>query len=104
MERTGDVGNDVEKYIIVNPKTGKGVQSWDFSEPKHIVYCRSPEWTMKFDKEDGVTGDEGRNPDGDRVRIVPLSSEWKESLELYVQILDFLLYLLYHQNKRLIYD
>ena len=55
MERTGDVGNDVEKYIIVNPKTGKGVQSWDFSEPKHIVYCRSPEWTMKFDKEDGAS-------------------------------------------------
>ena len=54
MERTGNVGSDVEKYIIVNPKTGKGVQSWDFSEPKHIVYCRSPEWTMKFDKEDGA--------------------------------------------------
>lgn len=54
MERTGDVGSDMEKYIIVNPKTGKGVQSWDFSEPKHIVYCRSPEWTMKFDKEDGA--------------------------------------------------
>lgn len=42
------------KYIIVNPKTGKAVQSWSFAERKHILYCTNPEWAMKFDKEDGA--------------------------------------------------
>lgn len=39
------------KFIIVNPKNGKAVQSWSFAEWKHIIYCSSPEWSMKWDDE-----------------------------------------------------
>jgi hypothetical protein len=39
------------KFIIVNPKNGKAVQSWSFAERKHIIYCSSPEWSMKWDDE-----------------------------------------------------
>ena len=39
------------KYIIVCPKNGKAVQNWSFADRKHIVYCNSPEWAMKWDNE-----------------------------------------------------
>ena len=42
------------KFIIVNTKTGKPVQNWSFADRKHIVYCVSPEWAMKWDDEDSV--------------------------------------------------
>ena len=42
------------KFIIVNTKTGKPVQNWSFAERKHIVYCVSPEWAMKWDEEDSA--------------------------------------------------
>lgn len=42
------------KFIIVNTKTGKPVQNWSFAERKHIVYCVTPEWAMKWDKEDSA--------------------------------------------------
>lgn len=42
------------KYIIISPKTGKPVQSWSFAERKHIVYCVTPDWAMKFDGEDSA--------------------------------------------------
>ena len=42
------------KFIIVNTKTGKPVQNWSFAERKHIVYCVTPDWAMKFDKEDSA--------------------------------------------------
>ena len=38
----------MSKYIIVNPATGKAVQNWSFADKKHIIYCNSPEWSMKF--------------------------------------------------------
>lgn len=38
----------MSKYIIVNSATGKAVQNWSFADKKHIVYCTSPEWSMKF--------------------------------------------------------
>ena len=40
------------KFIIVNTKTGKAVQNWSFATPKHIVYCVSPKWAMKWDVEE----------------------------------------------------
>lgn len=42
------------KFIIVNTKTGKPVQNWSFAERKHIVYCVTPEWAMKWDEEDSA--------------------------------------------------
>lgn len=42
------------KYIIVCPKNGKAVQNWSFAERKHIVYCVTPDWAMKFDEEDSA--------------------------------------------------
>lgn len=44
----------MSKYIIVNPRNGKAVQSYSFAERKHIMYCNDPEWAMKWpeDKED----------------------------------------------------
>ena len=42
------------KFIIVNTKTGKPVQYWSFAERKHIVYCVTPEWAMKWDEEDSA--------------------------------------------------
>jgi hypothetical protein len=41
----------MEKYIILNTRTGKAVQNWSFADKKHIVYCNSPEWAMKWDNE-----------------------------------------------------
>lgn len=40
------------KFIIVNTKTGKPVQYWTFAGHKHIVYCVSPEWAMKWEEEE----------------------------------------------------
>lgn len=42
----------MSKYIIVNPRNGKAVQSYSFAERKHIMYCNDPEWAMKFEDED----------------------------------------------------
>lgn len=42
------------KFIIVNTKSGKAVQNWSFAERKHIIYCSSPEWAMKWDEEDSA--------------------------------------------------
>jgi hypothetical protein len=42
------------KYIIVCPKNGKAVQNWSFADRKHIIYCSSPEWAMKWDEEDSA--------------------------------------------------
>lgn len=42
------------QYIIVNPRTGKPVQNWSFAQPKHIIYCVSPVWAMKFDDEESA--------------------------------------------------
>ena len=42
------------KYIIVCPKNGKAVQTWSFADRKHIVYCTSPEWAMKWDDEESA--------------------------------------------------
>ena len=42
------------KYIIVCPKNGKAVQNWSFADRKHIIYCSSPEWAMKWDDEDSA--------------------------------------------------
>lgn len=39
------------KYIIVCPKNGKAVQNWSFADRKHIIYCVSSEWAMKWDDE-----------------------------------------------------
>ena len=46
----------MSKYIIVNPRNGKAVQSYTFAERKHIMYCNDPEWAMKWpeDKEDSA--------------------------------------------------
>ena len=44
----------MSKYIIVNPKNGKAVQSYTFAERKHIMYCNDPEWAMKWDEEDSA--------------------------------------------------
>lgn len=44
----------MSKYIIVNPRNGKAVQSYTFAERKHIMYCNDPEWAMKFDDEDSA--------------------------------------------------
>ena len=37
------------KFIILNVITGKAVQTWSFADKAHIVYCKSPEWAMKFE-------------------------------------------------------
>lgn len=42
------------KYIIVCPKNGKAIQNWSFADRKHIIYCSSPEWAMKWDDEDSA--------------------------------------------------
>ena len=42
------------KYIIVCPKNGKAVQTWSFADRKHIIYCVSPEWAMKWDDEESA--------------------------------------------------
>lgn len=42
------------KYIIVCPKNGKAVQTWSFADRKHIIYCNSPEWAMKWDDEESA--------------------------------------------------
>ena len=42
------------KFIIVNTKSGKPVQNWSFAERKHIVYCVTHDWAMKFDEEDSA--------------------------------------------------
>lgn len=42
------------KYIIVCPKNGKAVQTWSFADRKHIIYCTSPEWAMKWDDEESA--------------------------------------------------
>jgi len=42
------------KYIIVCPKNGKAVQNWSFADRKHIIYCSSPEWAMKWEEEDSA--------------------------------------------------
>ena len=42
------------KYIIACPKNGKAVQTWSFADRKHIVYCVSPEWAMKWDDEESA--------------------------------------------------
>lgn len=44
----------MEKYIIVNPVTGKAVQNWCFAGKKHIIYCNSPEWSMKHEKKESA--------------------------------------------------
>ena len=44
----------MEKYIILNTRTGKAVQNWSFADRKHIIYCNSPEWTMKWDDEESA--------------------------------------------------
>lgn len=44
----------MSKYIIVNPRNGKAVQSYTFAERKHIMYCNDPEWAMKFEDEDSA--------------------------------------------------
>ena len=44
----------MSKYIIVNPRYGKAVQSYSFAERKHIMYCNDPEWAMKFEDEDAA--------------------------------------------------
>lgn len=44
----------MSKYIIVNPATGKAVQSWSFAHKKHIDYCTNPEWAMKFIDEESA--------------------------------------------------
>lgn len=44
----------MSKYIIVNPRNGKAVQSYTFAERKHIMYCNDPEWAMKFDDENSA--------------------------------------------------
>ena len=44
----------MSKYIIVNPATGKAVQNWSFADKKHILYCTSPEWAMKFADEESA--------------------------------------------------
>ena len=42
----------MRKFIIVSPKTGKPVQNWTFAGKKHILYCQTPEWAMKHEKEE----------------------------------------------------
>lgn len=42
----------MRKFIIVSPKTGKPVQTWTFAGKKHILYCKTPEWAMKHEKEE----------------------------------------------------
>lgn len=44
----------MSKYIIVNPATGKAVQNWSFADKKHILYCTSPKWAMKFVDEESA--------------------------------------------------
>lgn len=42
------------KYIIVNDYKDQAVQNWTFADRKHIVYCNSAEWAMKFDNADSA--------------------------------------------------
>ena len=42
------------KYIIVNDYRDQAVQNWTFADRKHIVYCNSAEWAMKFDDKAGA--------------------------------------------------
>ena len=42
------------KYIIVNDYRDQAVQNWTFADRKHIVYCNSAEWAMKFDGKAGA--------------------------------------------------
>ena len=41
------------KFIIVSTKNGRAVQSWSFAF-SGVVYCRTPEWAMKFDSEESA--------------------------------------------------
>ena len=42
------------KYIIVNYHLDKAVQNWTFAGKKHIIYCESAEWALKFDRVDAA--------------------------------------------------
>ena len=42
------------KYIIVNDYRDQAVQNWTFADRKHIVYCNSAEWAMKFADKAGA--------------------------------------------------
>ena len=42
------------KYIIVNDYKDQAVQNWTFADRKHIVYCNSAEWAMKFTDKAGA--------------------------------------------------
>ena len=46
--------SNMEKYIILNTKTGKAVQNWCFAGKKHIIYCNSPDWAMKFETKESA--------------------------------------------------
>lgn len=47
------MNNDI-KYIILNTRTGKAVQNWCFAGRKHIIYCNSPDWAMKFETKESA--------------------------------------------------
>ena len=34
------------KFIVVNTRTGKAVQTWSYADRRHIVFCADPEWAM----------------------------------------------------------
>ena len=42
------------KFVIFNKKTNKPVQNWSFATKKHVVYCETLPWAMKFEKGDGA--------------------------------------------------
>lgn len=42
------------KFIIVNYRLDQAVQNWSFADKKHIIYCNSAEWAMKFADKAGA--------------------------------------------------
>ena len=42
------------KFIIVNYRRDQAVQNWSFADKKHIIYCNSAEWAMKFADKAGA--------------------------------------------------
>jgi len=44
----------MDKFIILNRTTGKPVQSWTFAWKRHVMYCSSPEWALKFESGDAA--------------------------------------------------
>lgn len=40
------------EFIVIKNQKGQLVQTWTFSPNAFITYCRTPEWSMKFETKE----------------------------------------------------